>query len=344
MIHEKYPYNLCPVCGYDCKVSSNYKHWGWPDTTIFDGLLIITCDDCGFSFLENEIPCSQLSEFYEREYRKVSSPFYWDYGSTFEIPRSLPTRSTAQIYLATIFTEFLPGNIFLDIGPGPGDSLFSAGHILNKPKLIAIEPNQDSASYYDRNFGAKSIASLSDMSASGLKAKIILLSHSLEHFRHSDLPILFKAINEVLDVGGVIIIEVPNVDFRVHRHLRFPDTPHTVFFSKDSLCRLLIKSGYEIKHIQVLGNSYPYSHLPSILDCPRVKNKNKITYRHALKKLFTKLHMLDYFLALRKVLKRMKYIRQDEIKMNLASFNDFINDSNFDTIRVAVTLRSDRVI
>lgn len=182
-----------------------------------------------FLFLENEISCSQLNEFYEREYRKVGSPFYWDYGSTFEIPRSLPTRSKAQIYLATIFTEFLPGDIFLDIGPGPGDSLFSAGHLLNKPKLIAIEPNQVSASYYDRNFGAKSIASLSDMSASGLKAKIILLSHSLEHFRHSDLSILFKSINEVLDVRGgcwllrflTLIFEFISIyDFLIH-HIQF---------------------------------------------------------------------------------------------------------------------------
>lgn len=142
----------------------------------------------------------------------------------------------------------------------------------------------------------------------------------------------------------MLVIEVPNVDFRVHKHLRFPDTPHTIFFSKDSICRLLIKSGYDIKHIQVLGNSYPYSHLPFVLNCPTVEIKNNISYRYALKKLFTKLHMLNYFLALRKFFKSMKYTRQGRIKMDLASFNDFINDSNFDTISVAVTLRSDRVI
>ena len=51
-----------------------------------------------------------------------------------------------------------------------------------------------------------------------------------------------------------------------------------------------------------------------------------------------------YGYALRKIFKRMKYTRQDRIKMDLTSFNDFINDSNFGTIRVAVTLYSDRVI
>lgn len=82
----------------------------------------------------------------------------------------------------------------------------------------------------------------------------------------------------------------------------------------------------------------------TIFNCLTVEIKNNISYRYALKKLFTKLHMLNYFLALRKFFKSMKYTRQGRIKMDLTSFNDFINDSNFDTIRVAVTLRSDRVI
>lgn len=324
----------CPVCNFLCNIKNDYLHWGWPDIEIFDKLKILSCVECGFSFLQTEIPDLRLNEFYNHQYRGVGSPFYFNYNQIYGVPRTLPIRATSQIYLASIFTKFLPGDVFLDIGAGPGDSLFCARHILSQPKLLVIEPNQESQDYYTHNFGAITLASLTDMCAVNLKAQIILLSHSLEHFSHSYLPTLFQSIKSVLTPNGVVVIEVPNVDFRVHKNMRFPDTPHTIFFSRDSLCRLLIKFGFEIKYVQILGDAYPYDHLPPVLTRPRSSVKKSLTYRQQLRKLLTKMHLISFFISLKQI-----FLYKKSKKMDLDSFNDFKNDPDNSCIRVVAILR-----
>jgi hypothetical protein len=140
------------------------------------------------------------------------------------------------------------------------------------------------------------------------------------------------------------VIEVPHVDFRVHKDLRYPDKPHTIFFSQDSLCRLLVKFGFDIKYLQTLGEAYPYHYLPPVLKWPRSDIKKSLSYRQLLKRLLVKLHLASYVIGLRKNFRKLKNNKAVKMDLDLNYFNDFKNYPGRNTIRVAVTLRSDRVL
>jgi hypothetical protein len=317
----------CLVCNALCELESDYLHWGWPAVRIFDKLKILTCCKCGFSFLKEEIPTLELNYFYNFQYRAKGAPFFWDYDLPYQTPNIFPARSVAQIYLAGVFSSFTRGDIFLDIGAGPGDSLFCAINILDSPKCYVIEPNIRSAKYYERNFKAISITSLQEMCEKKILAKIILLSHTLEHFRATDLPILLKSLKGALDKGGALVIEVPHVDFNLHKEIRFPDTPHTIFFSADSLCRLLKNYGFDIRHIQILGNSYPYEFLPKVLNQIEQTGRTDGYFKKILSQVGLK--------SITNRIKRFLKHRRKNIDLNI--FNDFKNNSALDTIRVVVT-------
>ena len=82
------------------------------------------------------------------------------------------------------------------------------------------------------------------------------MSHFLEHYRLSDLTQLFNEIKSALDKDGVLIIEVPHCDMRIHSDVRNNDTPHLLFFSKDSLSLLLQKFGFQVLFIDTVGEEY----------------------------------------------------------------------------------------
>ena len=85
------------------------------------------------------------------------------------------------------------------------------------------------------------------------------------------------------------MIEVPHVDFRVHKDLRYPDKPHTIFFSQDSLCRLLVKFGFDIKYLHTLGEAYPYHYLPPVLKMAEVRYKKIFVISTVIKKIISQI-------------------------------------------------------
>jgi hypothetical protein len=63
-------------------------------------------------------------------------------------------------------------------------------------------------------------------------------------------------IRKLLAVGGVLVTEVPCVDMRVHSKIRGDDSPHFLFFSKDSLRKLLEVSGFDILVFDTCTQTY----------------------------------------------------------------------------------------
>jgi len=82
------------------------------------------------------------------------------------------------------------------------------------------------------------------------------MSHSLEHYRISDLSELLLNLSLALAENGVAIIEVPHVDLRVHIENRGVDTPHFLFFSKESLAFLFEQYSFEVLFIDTCGPNY----------------------------------------------------------------------------------------
>ena len=335
----------CPICNSNQNYYNKYQHWGWPGVNIFNNLEISSCSICGFSYVLDEPSPNDLNNFYEKFYRAESAPFYYNYNSRYIETSTPPLRSIAQIYAAMNHVNFYSGDVFLDIGPGPGDSFFAANKLLKAPKLISIEPNDGAKAYYKENFNVKSYDNFFQIKSNEeQKCKIILFSHSLEHFSVNDLTSTFNSIKEVIDIkNGILVIEVPHVDFRIHKEFRYPDTPHLLFFSKDSLIQLLKSNNFDICCVQILGEKYPYKkyQLPNILNQNNnleVQNVNLGSFYSLIYKFFLKFKTLvRIYLKVKNIFKKSEKNRE----INLDPFySNFINDDNFDTIRIVTKLSS----
>lgn len=235
-----------------------YNDMAWNKANIFSTLKLYHCEKCGLGFSFPLVSYEDLNTYYSEIYRAKNSPFYFDFGTKVlnKIPKSYPyanERSFSQILLARFFTDFKDGDIFLDIGPGKGGSFNFAKLLLVSPKLFGIELTVGAKEFFSKNFEAETYDSLKNYNKCQEKSKIILMSHSLEHYQISDLDNLFEEIKVALDDLGVIVIEVPHCDLRIHAEIRANDTPHTLFFSKQSLKLLLEKYGFEVLFMDTCG-------------------------------------------------------------------------------------------
>ncbi|MBT3235625.1 MAG: class I SAM-dependent methyltransferase [Bdellovibrionales bacterium] len=249
----------CFMCSN--KISSaplSYNDIGWTTNEQFLSLKIYFCSFCTFAFAFPELNPEDIHSYYAEQYRSPKSTFYINFNKKVipEINDLYNNRSFAQLTLARSFCTFDHGDSFLDIGPGKGGSFIIANAIFPAPALHAIELSKEADEYYKKNFNTTSHLSLTNFSKGERKAKIILMSHSLEHFCMSDLDILFKNIQTALHDEGVLVIEVPNVNMQVHQYVRGPDTPHLLFFTPKSLKALLIKYKFKVLFIDTCGPLY----------------------------------------------------------------------------------------
>jgi SAM-dependent methyltransferase len=219
-------------------------------TDTFQNLIIRVCVDCGFGFANPEPSDKDIAQYYEIDYRNETSPFYVDFRRHRNAaPKNvIDARSISQISLATMFTDFVEGSTFLDLGPGLGLSFESAKQMLRQPNLYGVELNLDSKQYYQSVYGANS-GSLDEFVEAGGGAQIALMSHSLEHFTPSHLAPILTRLREGLAPNGVLVIEVPFDDLRDNFDAARPQTPHVSFFSPDSLKRFLIFCGWDVVYI-----------------------------------------------------------------------------------------------
>ncbi len=99
----------------------------------------------------------------------------------------------------------------------------------------------------------------------------------MEHYRLSDLNKLLSGLSLALAKNGVVVVEVPHVDLRIHAEIRGVDTPHLLFFSKDSLTILFEKYSFEVLFIDTCGPCYPSvdDFISSRSNSPNVKNHLK---------------------------------------------------------------------
>jgi hypothetical protein len=237
----------------------NYNDLAWNKSNIFSALKLYHCEKCGMGFTYPDLPMEDLYKYYSIIYRAKNSPFYFDFETKVQnkISKSYPyanQRSFSQILLARFFTVFNKDDIFIDIGPGKGGSYSFAKLLLPSPKLYGIELTEGAKYFFKINFQAETYNSLNEYNNNIKgKVKIMLMSHSLEHYQISDLDTLFEEIKITLDDTGVIVIEVPHCDLRIHADIRGNDTPHTLFFSKQSLKLLLEKNGFEVLFIDTCG-------------------------------------------------------------------------------------------
>lgn len=250
----------CPICNNEItKENIRYNDFAWNKYTLFSNLEIASCDICGFGFVKNKIDLEELGEYYSKFYRSKNSPFYFNFEKKINNRIAIDyagDRSFAQLTLARAFAKFNPHDIFLDIGPGKGGSLLFANHLFQSPQLYCIELTKGASEFFKLNHKATTFETLDRFITKGLQAKILLMSHSLEHYRVEDLTDLLIELKSSLVNDGVIVVEVPHCDIRIHREVRGNDTPHLLFFSMESLKKLFEKNGFEILFIDTVCEFY----------------------------------------------------------------------------------------
>lgn len=165
-------------------------------------------------------------------------------------------RALAQLSLARAFVPFEKDDVFLDIGPGSGASFAVAKEIFPVSDLYAVELTQDAPNAYERLYKAKTFRTIDEAEKSGVRAKVIVLSHSLEHHRLFDIPAVFNELRSVLAPNGVVLIEVPLVDMRIHQSIRDEDSPHFCFFTQESMQLICEKNGYKVLFNNSCGDLY----------------------------------------------------------------------------------------
>jgi len=246
----------CPCChALVDLLFAPYIDLFWQSSDVFKDQVVTYCPLCGFGYAIPEIAPETMNDFYTKIYRAEDSPVATNFPSL-SMPLAYDYRSMAQLILARHFVQFESGDAFLDIGPGWGGGFFSAQQVLINPKLYAVELGEGAASAYRRLYSVQTFRSLEEFAAQGCRPKIILSSHSLEHFQVDELPGFLGAIRKLLAPDGVLIIEVPHVDFRIHKEVRGFDSPHMLFFSKESLGRVLSESGYEVIFLNTCAAKY----------------------------------------------------------------------------------------
>ena len=246
----------CPLCEGAVAAAVPYLDAHWGDAPgIFRELTIRHCRECGLGWSAPELPSDTVGRFYETVYRGERSPFFTDFDRLGP-SLSFDLRSVAQLILAKHFVTFSSGDVFVDIGPGPGTSFASALAVFERPRMLAVELNRGAAAAYARLYGVESLQDVANLRERQLTAKVILASHSLEHFTLGDLRAFLGGVRSVLAPDGVVVVEVPLVDLRVHAGFRFSDSPHFLFFSRDSLGRLFAGAGFEVVFLDSCSDTY----------------------------------------------------------------------------------------
>lgn len=233
----------CPACGASHLTTTPYINRTVPGV-FFDTLSIHVCADCGFGFSLPFIGVKELSDFYRSKYRSEDSSHYSPKGGAAD---SFSSRAASQLLLAKTFRDFVPGEEFLEIGPGGNATIIAARELLPGTKCIAVEPDsfsQDSirragGEAIEAVFSAEPLRELADR-----KFGLVIMSHVLEHYNASDLPAVLNNIRTLLSDEGIFLCEVPGVEVR--NQPGYEDTPHLSFFSETALRGILEKSGLEV--------------------------------------------------------------------------------------------------
>lgn len=246
-------YNNCHICDSKITQKVNYIVSEFEFFDEFQNLSIMYCENCGFGFSFPELSSCFINEFYAKAYRGENAPYYIDYKKL-RVGSSLNCRSLSQLIPALRYVGLNEGDSFLDIGPGKGDSFDCLGYITKGIKMFAVEPSQDASFAYNKLYGVKSFDSLEMIPNNSMK--LILMSHSLEHFRLSDIGSTLKRLKSILNQNGVLIVEVPHVDLRIHAEKRTVDDPHFLFFSLDSLRRLFENGGWRVLDCDTVSTPY----------------------------------------------------------------------------------------
>jgi SAM-dependent methyltransferase len=249
----------CYLCG-----SVDYKPFivGQDDLTGKPGdFQFVVCTCCGLTYQQPRLTLENIKEYYDDEYIAHRKKTDWGIFTGF-YKKAMRKHDLKKQALVERYVALSQDSLVLDVGCGAGT--FAA--------LLA-----ESKGIHGHGVDFKDLSNLPSMSAStfhcglfyeqdfdSLKFDLITMWHYLEH--DYDPMRSLRHARKLLTKNGRLIIEVPRLDslsFWLYRE-RWPGLQapqHTVLYTKDTLCKMVKKAGFEIEAYLPYGAFPPYFYL-----------------------------------------------------------------------------------
>lgn len=243
----------CKVCSSSfCKqkkVADMFSNSNFVEETT-----VKTCFECGFSEVLGVVHMDRLLKFYEREYvakRRKITKIIADFLGIFR----LDVRGFAQMVLIKRYLDGKSVKNFMDFGGGAGNTFFLANLVLRSHNNLLVDPKKVSgrAFFFKKLF--RKYDCIEEVIRWEARQDVIILSHSLEHLPASYALDVLIDLKRVIRPDGVLLIEVPNDDFRNEDIDIDIDAPHFMFFTEKSLVKFLETSGWSVQHVSRCGEN-----------------------------------------------------------------------------------------
>lgn len=240
----------CPFCGN--------RSWAEVYSANESGVLNIhvICKRCALVFQNPRLTADSLERLYSSLY-----PHLVKNRVTPEGRPSIRTIAAAERKATRLFTALrsmlhdVSRHTVLDIGCGTGAllNLFKAEGYAT----FGVEPNPAFAEFAREGGHTVDTGYFDGKSFEGEIYGVVTLSHVLEH--SPDPIVLIKGVAAQLEEGGVMAVEVPNVE-RPNRSLNgFFQLPHLFSFSAASLLHATLRGGFT--NVLLLDTSFPHLRL-----------------------------------------------------------------------------------
>ncbi|MFZ5866701.1 MAG: class I SAM-dependent methyltransferase [Thermodesulfobacteriota bacterium] len=228
----------CPFCDQGARRRIVDTVWDSPDAAVYQ------CSGCELVFIYPIMTLEEEKAFYEAEFSKYMKQ-RGATGETVPAEHFVGNQPEAQRRLKNLGPYLKPDMHVLEIGSSTGFMLAAI-----QPRVASVtgvEPNLLYADYA-RGKGLTTYPTLADVENG--QYDLILAYYVLEHLRD---PVKYlKTLHSLLRLGGILALEVPNVDdalvrfYQVESFDRFYwQRAHYCYYSHRTLKEVLTRAGFE---------------------------------------------------------------------------------------------------
>lgn len=237
-------YINCPLCS-----SKNFKKF-W----VKDGFQYVKCQNCEFVYLNPRLDKQSLFEFYNGPWVKVynSRKFY----NKNEMVEKKNIKDLMEI------NSIIKNGKLLEIGCGDGHFLQMARDNYNY-EVFGVELDSETSQYARIKRGLINVKTeaFENIKFPENFFDVVYMNDVLEHLQNP-----FQIIEEcqkILKPGGLIVINVPNVDGLIYKFVGEKHTcvfgfEHLNFFSDKTLSFILAKIGFDVKKIIMDSSDFTF--------------------------------------------------------------------------------------
>jgi 2-polyprenyl-3-methyl-5-hydroxy-6-metoxy-1,4-benzoquinol methylase len=213
--------------------------WEAPEAAVYE------CAECSIVFVHPMMDESEERSFYEADFagymKHRGAPGQTDPAANFEANEGEGLRRLANL------EPFLrPGMRVLELGSATGFLLDAVAH-RGAASVTGVEPGSDYRAYANER-GIRTVADLAEVENE--RFDLILAYYVVEHLR--DPISSLSRLSGLLDPGGLLAVEVPNVEdalvsfYRVAAFDRFYwQKAHCFNYSRRTLAMVLQRSGFD---------------------------------------------------------------------------------------------------